>query len=94
MTTTLFSNDWSLQVVGEEAAAAKLASLPTSAKRPRGNRAGKNTSNAGHVKTTDAQREALVRNVESACFVAGAVAVGIKEVKSMLSEPGRRGLAF
>jgi len=79
MATPQFSSNWYLQVVGQEAAAAKLDSLPPSAKRPRGNRAGKKTSNAGHVKTTDEKRKALELEVERVCIVAGCVAVAMKK---------------
>lgn len=75
MDTHYYSDYCYLDMVGDEAAAEKLASLPSSAKRVRGNRAGTKKGIAIHVKTTDAQKEALVRKVESACIVAGKMAV-------------------
>ena len=73
----VFSDKWGFDAEGQEAAAAKLAALPRSAKNPRGSRAGKKTSKAGHVQTTDKQRDALERKVVQECAVAGAVAVAM-----------------
>jgi len=79
--STMFSGNWALDTVGEVAAAAKSAALPSAAKRPRGNRAGKKTSKAGHVNTTEAQRDELARKVEQTCVVAGCVAVAMERLK-------------
>jgi hypothetical protein len=76
-----FSDDPDLNAVGRKAAAAKFAVLPGAAKSARGTRAGKKTSNAGHVQTTTEQRNALAKKVETSCAVAGAVAVAAENLE-------------